>query len=231
VSVRVAGRESAVLRTAVRASLSTLADDIARFLLVGVAWVVAVGAVLSVSQRHPVALLGASGLVPLAGGTTRMALRAVHGAAPTFADFVEGLTHRARWAWPLAVAAGAVFAIGAANIALAARGAGLIVTVSALVSVQVMLAAAMWLSATWPLLFDPNRDDEPTTAVLRRGATAVARWPWRFVGVVALETLLMLAQLTVLALAFVLPSVMMLVAGYVVVPRGSAVAVGPGGDD
>jgi len=40
---------------------------------------------------------------------------------------------------------------------------------------------------------------------LRRGATAVARWPGRFVGVVALETLLMLAQLTVLALAFVLP--------------------------
>ena len=218
-SIRVARRESAAVPAALRASLSTLAADIGHFLLVGVVWVVAVGALLSLSQRHPLALVGAAGLVPIGGGTTRMALRAVRGMPPTFADFSEGLTHRARWAWPIALGAAAVLAIGLVNIGLAARGGNAVVTVSALVSIQVMLAVAMLTSATWPLLFDPSSDGDAPTALLRKGASVVAARPWRFVGVVALEALFTLAQVTVLAFAFLLPSVMVLLAGYVVVRR------------
>ena len=210
-----------------------MAADIGHFLLVGVVWVVTVGAVLSVSQRHPVALIGAVGLAPLAGGTTRTALRAVQGMPPTFTDFSEGLTHRARWAWPIALGAAGVFAIGLTNVGLAARGGNVVVTVSALVSIQVMLAVAMWASATWPLLFDPSGDGDAPIALLRKGAMMVARRPWRFVGVVACVQVLfrMLAQVTVLAFAFLLPSVMVLFAGYVVVPRIDVGGVVPDAGD
>ena len=51
----------------------------------------------------------------------------------------------------------------------------------------------------------------------------VARSPWLFVGLVALEALFVLAQVTVLAFAFVLPSVMVLMAAHVAVPCADSV--------
>jgi hypothetical protein len=117
------------------------------------------------------------------------------------------------------------------NVGLAARGGNVVITVSALLSIQVMLGVAMWASATWPLLFDPSGDGDAPTALLRKGAMMVARRPWRFVAVVALEALFTLAQVTVLALAFLLPSVMVLFAGYVVVPRIDVGGVVPDAGD
>ncbi len=81
----------------------------------------------------------------------------------------------------------------------------------------------MAAAATWPLLFDPARDDHPTATVLRQGALIVAHSPWCSLALVALEAMFAVAQVTVLAFAFVLPSLMVLVAGHVAVARADGV--------
>ena len=74
-----------------------------------------------------------------------------------------------------------------------------------------------------PLPAKVTRDHDTTATVLRQGAMIVARSPWLFVGLVALEALFVLAQVTVLAFAFVLPSVMVLMAAHVAVPCADSV--------
>ena len=120
-----AGAGAPRLRTALRASLSALADDVARFLLVGVAWVVAFGVVFYGVATAP----GGSRQRGGAGAARRR--HRPHGAPcgalgepATLRDFLDGMAHRPRSAWPLALGAAAICAIGSANVLIALlRGA------------------------------------------------------------------------------------------------------------
>lgn len=101
----------------------------------------------------------------------------------------------------------------------AAEDGGPMFVLSAIVSVQVMAAIAGLVVVTWPLLMDPCRDQLATRDVLRQGVMVLTLRPAAAAGLVVIELLLLLAQVTVVATAFVLPSVMLLLAAFAVLPR------------
>lgn len=197
---------------ALRSSAGALVDDLGRYVLVNVALSAVAWVVLALGRRQPAALLLGVFLVPLAGGVARMAARSARGERPGWHDFRAGLTHRWATTWSLGSAAVVVTLVGVLNVLSAAAG-GLLV-LSAVVSLQVMAASGAALTAIWPLLFDPHHDDQPGRCVVRQGLVVLATHPRRIIAVLAVEAVLVLAQVTVVATAFVLPALMALLAAF-----------------
>jgi hypothetical protein len=193
-------------------------DDIGWYILANTAWVVVLALTMSAAERHPIAFSLAVAQVPVAAGIGRMSARSVRGERATARDFLDGLTHRASATWAVGVIVLAVVAVAGVNVTVAAEGGGRLLALSAVVTVHLVAVVLAALAAAWPLLMDPARDGRSSRALLRQSLVVLAVRPWTMAAVVLLAGLLVVAQVTVLATAFVLPSVMQLVTGHVVVP-------------
>jgi hypothetical protein len=207
-----------------RLSASAFADDIGRYALANTAWVTLLAATLGLSRRQPAALLLVVTAVPLAAGLGRMAARSVRGEHPRWTDFRDGLTHRAPMTWTLGASAIGVLAVAGVNTVVAAEHGGRLLVLSAVVSMHLAIVALGALTAIWPILMDPARDDEPFRKVVHQGLVLVVVRPRPIAAIVLVDVLLAVVQVSVLATAFVLPSVMLMVASFVVLPHANQLA-------
>jgi hypothetical protein len=207
-----------------RLSASAFADDIGRYALANTAWVTLLAATLGLSRRQPAALLLVVTAVPLAAGLGRMAARSVRGEHPRWTDFRDGLTHRAPMTWTLGASAIGVLAVAGVNTVVAAEHGGRLLVLSAVVSMHLAIIALGALTAIWPILMDPARDDEPFRKVVHQGLVLVVVRPRTIAAIVLVDVLLAVVQVSVLATAFVLPSVMLMVTSFVVLPHANQLA-------
>jgi hypothetical protein len=207
-----------------RLSASAFADDIGRYALANTAWVTLLAATLGLSRRQPAALLLVVTAVPLAAGLGRMAARSVRGEHPRWTDFRDGLTHRAPMTWTLGASAIGVLAVAGVNTVVAAEHGGRLLVLSAVVSMHLAIIALGALTAIWPMLMDPARDDEPFRKVVHQGLVLVVVRPRTIATIVLVDVLLAVVQVSVLATAFVLPSVMLMVTSFVVLPHANQLA-------
>jgi hypothetical protein len=207
-----------------RLSASAFADDIGRYALANTAWVTLLAATLGLSRRQPAALVLIVTAVPLAAGLGRMAARSVRGEHPRWTDFRDGLTHRAPMTWTLGATAIGVLAVAGVNTVVAAEHGGRLLVLSAVVSMHLAIIALGALTAIWPILMDPARDDEPFRKVVHQGLVLVVIRPRTIAAIVLVDVLLAVVQVSVLATAFVLPSVMLMVASFVVLPHANQLA-------
>ena len=201
-----------------RAAGSAFVDNIGRFALANAAVVVTLAVSMALVRRQPIAVVLIVAVVPVAAGIGRMSARTVRGERANWGDFRAGLSHRAATTWTIGALVIVMFVVAGFNVAFASGGHGTLVSLSAVLSLHVAAAAAAVAAATWPLLLDPARDGVPGCAVVRQGLVVLAARPWTMIGVVVLEGLFTVAQVSVLATAFILPTLMQLVAAFVVVP-------------
>jgi hypothetical protein len=199
-----------------------LLEDLPRYALASTCWLLVMAVVLTLGRRQPAALVLAVALVPTAGGIGRMAARSARGERPTRQDFRDGVAQRPAASWSLGAVAVAVMLVTALNLSLSG-GRTTLAVMSSIVSLHVAAATTAIVASVWPLLMDPARDGIASRAVVRQGLVVLAVHPRAVAALVAMEFVLALAQLTVLATAFVLPAVMVLVATFVVVPRADRV--------
>jgi hypothetical protein len=207
-----------------RLSASAFADDIGRYALANTAWVTLLAATLGLSRRQPAALVLIVTAVPLAAGLGRMAARSVRGEHPHWTDFRDGLTHRAPMTWTLGASAIGVLAVAGVNTVVAAEHGGRLLVLSAVVSMHLAIVALGALTAIWPILMDPARDNQSSRTLVRQGVIVLALCPGQILSILIVDVVLALVQSSVLATAFVLPGVMFTTTSFVVLPRADHLA-------
>lgn len=206
-----------------RASIAAFVEDIGRYALANAAWVLLLAATLTLSRQQPAGMLLAIAAVPLTGGIGRMTARSVRGEHPRWTDFRVGLTHRCPTTWALGTATIAVLMLAGLNVVLAGASSGPWLVLSAVLSVHMGVATLAVIAATWPLLMDPTHDTQSSRTVIRQALVVLAVCPRSIATVLLVEALLVAVHITVLATAFVLPSVMLMVPGFIVLPRSDRI--------
>jgi hypothetical protein len=212
----------------VRASATAFVEDIGRYALANTVYVLLLAATLTLSRQQPAGMLLAIAAVPLTGGIGRMTTRSVRGEHPRWSDFRVGLTHRCPTTWGLGAATIGVLILAALNVVVASARGGAWLVLSAVLSVHIGVAALAVVAATWPLLMDPNHDNQSSRTVIREALVVLALSARSIATVLLVEAVLVAVHITVLATAFVLPSVMVMVPGFIVLPRSDQIA--PAGD-
>lgn len=220
----IAASPSRPIWEATRSASLAFAGNVGGYVPANLAWLVVMWVTLSASVRRPVVAVLLLLLVPITGGLSRMAGRTVRGGNPGWKDFRTGLTHRMAVTWSMGVIGVVVVLVGGANVAIAAAGGRPLMLLSGLLSIHVMFVTfGLWVTM-WPLLTDPMRDGLPPRVVLREALVVLAARPARLVILLLGEGVLAVAQFTVAATSLVLPSVMLLLASFVVLPEADRLA-------
>ena len=150
----------------------------------------------------PAAMLAVLLAVPLAG-LHRMAALLVRDEAPSFSDFVEGMRRFGLHATGIAAAAALAGAILLTNVTIGFGSDGPVGWFLGASALYGLIALAMFLVATWPVLVDPNRAGSSLRRRLQVAALVVIGRPGRLFLVTAI-IVLVLALSTVLLAGIVL---------------------------
>lgn len=200
----------------VRAAVSSLSDDFLRYVAANLVWLLVAAAALVLGRVFLPAHLLALLLVPASYGMARMAANSVRGRPARLYQWRDGAVRRGPAGLGLGCAQMAVAVIGTLNIVVGIQAASLPLVLSAIFSGYVLLAVAASMTALWPLLLDPARDQVSTRGLGRLALTVVAARPGRILGLVLIEALLVAVGLQAFVAAVILPSFGILLAAWVV---------------
>jgi hypothetical protein len=215
-------RRPGLVRAVVLATES-LVDDLvsltAANLLFGAALLVTIVA----AQVHIVGILLFIPLSLPTAGVMRMAAWHVRRGSVRFSVFIDGLR---RWPHVLALATAQLVAAALLALDLSIGTAGtdpgsIMLTVAAIYG-----AAALWIAAVvgWPIVLDPERDDDPLVSRLRGALVLALAQPLRCIGIGAIVGLLLAAAaFTVVALLAFGLALACLVAAHYVLPAADLV--------
>lgn len=196
------------LGSAIREAGLDLYYNSIRLVLANIAWAVGLVAVGFVATRSLPGLALLVLLIPLSAGLLSMATALVRNGHLVLSDFGDGM--RRNFLPHLGVGLGQLLLVAVAviDLLIGLQLAGLLGLV--LVVVAGYSLAAIWIVAvaTWPILLDPLRVDNPVRAKLRLGALLTLAHPVRltvlaaFVGITLAVSAVLVAALVTIAGAF-----------------------------
>jgi uncharacterized membrane protein YesL len=202
---------------AVRAGAEAFYYNSFRFLPANLLFGAALLVVATLLLVGPIGFVAAVGLIPLSAGVMRMATHYVRHRYVFFSEFWQPMRR-----WP-----GRVLLLGVAQLGLITVlvvdflvGAGMESWFGTFLAVSALYALlVLWIFSliVWPLVLDPEREDEPVRAQLRLAALLVLAHPVRmtvFGGVIG--AIVLISTVAIVAIAtFALALAWLVVAHYV----------------
>lgn len=201
-----------------RASVSSLTDDLGRFVGANVVWLTVALLPLTLARLHPAANLLALALVPATAGLGRMAVVTVRGQAVRARHFRRGATVRWRFALVLGALQLGIGTVSWLNVGIGVTAMSLPLVVAAVASAWLLLLVAASAVTVWPLLLDPARDELSLRRLLRLAMAVVVTRPGRTILVIAVEVVVVQGAAQFLIATLLLPSVGVLFATHAVIP-------------
>lgn len=179
-----------------------------RLVVANIAWAVGLVAVGFVATRSLPGLALLVLLIPLSAGLLSMATELVRNGHVVLSDFGDGMRRRFLPHLGVGIAQLLLVAVAVVDLLIGLQLAGLPGLV--LVVVAIYSLAAIWTVAvaTWPILLDPLRADDPVRANLRLGALLTLAHPVRLtllaaiVGITLAVSAVLVAALVTIAGAF-----------------------------
>ncbi len=193
----------------IRVSVAAYVDEIVLFLILNVALVIVVAALVSFAALMPLAFALAPLLALPTAVICRLAVTTARGGSPRWAMVGEELLRRAGRKVVLAALQLLVLGVGLLNVSLVDEIGGVPGMLSLVVSGYAVVASSVFALTLWPIVCDPRRDG-PLVDHLRLALSLVLLRPLQLGMLAALTALAMVASIQLVALALILPSLVLL---------------------
>jgi len=210
------------LARAIRESFARYLDEIVVYVVVNLAWALAVAALAVLRVGAPILVVLTPLLALPTAALMRMAVASARDRSPTWRMARAELGRLAVRKVVLASIQLFAIALGLTNVVLGGGIGGILGAASAIVSGYVVLATWVYAMALWPIVCDPAREG-PLREQLRLALAVVVLHPLQLgvIGLLAALAVVVSVQLVVPAI-FLGSLVLLVVAGYVV-PAADAV--------
>ena len=204
------------LARAIRQSFSRYLDDIVVFVVVNLAWALAIGAFAFVRIGLPLVVILTPFLALPTSALMRLAVASARGRTPTWPMAREELGRLAGRKVALAAIQLLIMGLSLTNVTLGSSIGGLAGIASAIVAGYALVAVSVYAIALWPIVCDPARE-APLRDQLRLALALVTLRPMQLVVLAVITVLAIVVSIQLIVPLLFLPSlVLIMIAGYVV---------------